>query len=290
MRKSAVFAINSALLSLLLFSCASDSSSRWKMVGRTEKGPSVGAESGNLKVSFLNEKIGAAVNNGNHFFYTEDAGRNWRDTAIDTNPCLRGPDFVDESTVAIGCDCNAVRVSADGGKSWGALNADSYPIVSMVDADSGFLAKKFAIVWISKGMDSPARIPRAEGAGPVVCMSALDGQNLVMLDGMGSLCVTSDAGQTWIKRSPIVLEDKTPVFMESITSIRFKSPAEGMVVTFDSKNQEWLVISTADGGQAWSAETLVKLNFGYSFVSRDMSFITLTPTVGDNKIIVFKRK
>ena len=257
-------------------------------MNRLSKGPSHEGKSGVLEVSFLTEKIGAAVNHGNYFYYTEDGGRTWRETRLDTDPCLGIPCMVDAKTIAVGGLWDSVRISTDAGLTWTSTDLKGYSKVSMVDSRTGFFAMNFAIRGIGPVAGEPKVIPKPEGIGKIVALSGFSAAGLAVMDAAGALAVSGDAGKTWRIGSPIALAGRTLALGENFTALQFINASRGIAVCFDSAAQEWLALSTEDGGSVWKTESLLKSGFGYCSVSRDMKFVTIVPTSGDYKIIVLK--
>jgi photosystem II stability/assembly factor-like uncharacterized protein len=290
MRKIAIAASVLCAAVIALASCGSAGGSGWRIVNRLSTGPSHEGQSGLLEVSFLTEKIGAAVNNGNYFFYTEDGGKNWRETRIETDPCLSIPSMADARTIAVGCQCNTVKISTDAGVTWKATDLTGFPKASMVDASTGFFAKNFAIKTIGSSAPGAAiDVAKPEGFGKIVAISAPSAECIAVMDSNGTLAVSGNSGQAWQVRKPIAIEGRTFAFGDLFSAIQFKNASEGIVVCFDSAAQEWLALSTADGGSSWKTESLLMSNFGYCSISRDLKFVTIAPMKGDSKIIVLKK-
>ncbi len=296
MKRTGIITAAALAIAAVIFLCAADTGSSWKVVQKLSTTPGDKGASG-LQVNFLDESVGSALRNGNRFFHTVDGGKNWSELRIDTMPCLRGPSVLDANVVAVGCDCSDARVSTDAGKSWTKVNGiNSYPMASMFDASTGFFAKKGAIgrknliSRVSKDSDKPEKVATPDGMGILMAICAFSAKGCAALDGSGTVYVTENAGQSWQKANQIAYENKSLVYRDSLTSMSFKNAKEGMVVTFDSDAEEWNVISTKDGGKTWSAEVVLKGSIGSSAISRGMDVITLTPAAADTDGIIILKK
>src|SRR4030066_1988978 len=77
--------------------CTSKSNEKWEIlkIFKSLKNVAENNDVSNVQIGFLNDKIGFAINKGNHVYYSSDSGNNWVETLIETSPCLSGMELLD---------------------------------------------------------------------------------------------------------------------------------------------------------------------------------------------------
>jgi photosystem II stability/assembly factor-like uncharacterized protein len=283
--KIKIAGVASILIALLLCSCGSKP---WEIVSSLKTAPSAQGGYTGLQVVFSDAKKGAALNGGNYFFSTEDGGANWRQTKIETNPCLVGPEVLDENRAFVGCNCDPVKYSEDGGATWKATSIEAYPLISMVDLSTGFMAKARSIVGVAGDLSKPVEVTMPADFREILAIAAVDAQSLFFLDKGGFIRFTADMGKTWEERGRFKPQEFA--LEKYMTAMRFKNANEGLVVIFNTKEGEWRGVRTADGGKSWKEETILDHGVGNVALSKDLGYVTLVPITGENKIIVLRRK
>jgi hypothetical protein len=213
---------------------------------------------------------------------------NWEQTMIETTPCLRGPEILGRNLAFVGCNCNPVKYSEDGGATWTATSLKAYPLMSMIDDSTGFLAKARSIVGVAGDLSKPFDVTMPCDYREILAIAAIDARSLFLLDKGGLIRSTADAGKTWTDRLKLAPRDYA--LEQYMTAMRFKDPNEGLLVVFNAKKGEWRGIRTSDGGKTWKEETILERGAGNIALSKDLGYVTIVPISGADKVIVLRRK
>jgi photosystem II stability/assembly factor-like uncharacterized protein len=278
----------SILIALILCSCGGAGKKTWEIVSSQKNAPIAQGGYTGLQVAFSDEKQGAALNGGNYFFTTEDGGMNWKQTKIETNPCLRGPEILGRNLAFVGCNCNPVKYTEDGGATWTVTSLEAYPLISMIDGSTGFMAKARSIIGVAGDLSKPVDVTMPGDYREILAIAAIDARSLLFLDKGGFVRSTADGGKTWEERARLM--PKEYALEQYMTAMRFKNANEGLLVAFNTKKGEWRGIRTADGGKTWKEETILDRGVGNIALSKDLGYVTIVPISGADKVIVLRRK
>ena len=190
--------------------------------------------------------------------YTTDSGQSWTKAAGALH-CRHGLDIVDES-VAWHCGNGGTRVTTDGGKTWKTVAASVCPHMSFLDAQTGWTASSYVLQATSNGGASWTKIPLPSAAQDIVSISLRTADDGYILDTVGNLFITPDAGRTWAQQS-LGLKTGEQLIAAAVGSkavMRFVDARHGMVVFDLDDGTVWFAI-TGDGGRSWQRSEIPEL-------------------------------
>ena len=284
---------------IIPINCTSKSNSKWEIIKTFKSLSDVisNNSTSGLYMGFLNEKIGFAINKGNHVYYSSDSGEKWRETIVDTNPCLSGMEIFDVNNIVIGCQCRPIEYSNDSAKTWEKIGESSYSIFGFYNNSSGMIAQavgsrniklleNFKIV-------KDIKLPKGLKNNTVAVISCLsNNDSYILTSGFGPLLRTRDGGETWEKINLEKIKDKL-VFEPGITSMRFTDINNGIIIAYYYKNSAWISLTTNNGGKSWKYGELLKVsNQGLrSYLSKDSNYLTIINSYDDESpVLLLQRK
>ncbi len=249
-----------------------------------------------VQIGFLNDKVGFAIYRGNHVYYSSDSGNSWAETVVDTRPCITGMELFDEKNIIVGCQCSNLEYSSDNGKTWNKGEEKNYSHFSFYNNNSGILFQTSSISNIKKVDNFKSvgeiELPEDYYKSYIADVSSINtNEAYILMAGKGPLIRTRDGGKSWEKIRVDKIKDNLN-FLSDVSSMRFTDMNNGTIVTYYSKIQKWISLTTNDGGKSWKYTEILKTGKGWqSYLSRDGNFVTINNGIDEEyPVVLLKRK
>jgi len=290
------FLILGGILSFFFFfSCSPLLSRDWELVLSLRDVPKAEGDeiyAGDHFVNFLSESSAVAINYLNQFYLTKDAGRSWFKSVIPTNLRCQQPEPIDLNNVLVGTPQGAVNFTVDAGKTWQRIE-DSFGLmaINMLGHEQGLFYNWSRLFLYDARTQSlnEVTLPGNLGKGLSCAALALEGK-IFVLGQNGRFFMKDRASQTWQELKLPVKDINDFSFDYQVASLRFTMKGEGLLLSFNKKEEAWAIFHTKGSGKDFSYITLLKGYFGRSAIAPDGQFITIMPKQADEKILVLKRK
>ena len=260
--------------------------------------------------------------NTNDIRVTDDGGQTWSETTAEDDHCRFGVDIVERGIIwncgrgtpngrQPGAEWSSgVSRSIDEGRSWENVSPiegvgpvhphgvnkgaawGCHP--SFLDDQTGWVASNYTFVaTTSDGGQSWSVLPLPETIPNIAAIHFLTPDEGYVLDYVGNLHVTHDAGQNWASQELIRAEGMTMLqsdFIANTAAMRFVDENNGLVATtmLGGGRFECIVMRTSDGGRTWQKETLpIGLALSYD-INRDCTLVTAIDYLEVERITVLK--
>ncbi len=294
--KSIIKLIVAVSLIVLLAACAPGTlSSSWEKVLSLKTVPQVAGDetlAGTHFVTFLDGTTAVAVNFLNQLYTSADGGVTWKKTIVPSNLSCQHPEAVDERTILVGGPRSVVSLSADGGETWRRIEETGQLfILSVTDSAGGFFANYNKLAAWSGHPDYVRELPLPSDLGKgIMAVAALPEQAVYILSQNGRLLYSGDLGKSWVERKLPIQPERELVFEYLVSTMRFRDKDEGMIFTFDKKQNQWIALASHDGGESWMLEPVLQGNEGRSAIGPDAAYVTIMPARSEESIIVLMRQ
>jgi photosystem II stability/assembly factor-like uncharacterized protein len=243
---------------------------------------------------FFNENIIYSLGASGEVFVSREKGDNWIQ-ASSVTACLFGLDIVSSDIAWASGHGADICFTKNGGKTWQkpsnfeALTLGYLPYISFIDEMIGWVASHDLLFSTYDGGENwkELTLPQEDLKISAIYLRTPE-EGYILDDFKGCLYVTSDKGKSWDVIEIGVTASKSNTLPSPTAVVRFKNSKEAVVIMDDFKpDQGWIVLKTTDGGTSWN-KTILDLDKGFLYISKDNKIITITNFFGKIKAYTIK--
>ncbi|HNX59440.1 MAG TPA: hypothetical protein PKK43_10095 [Spirochaetota bacterium] len=243
---------------------------------------------------FISRDRGITVGVHGLVYYTENAGRSWKES-LNQSACRHGLDIIDD-THAWHCGNRSVRRSVDSGKTWTEASdfGEAEPLharfISFADEKEGIIATDVKAAVTDDGGLSWKIIQLPQDVIEIAALSAsYEGNDrsgsertpiFRIMDQKGNIRISRDGCATWTEMTSPATGMNPVIMADAPTSaMRFNADGNGLISFFSTSGGTIrpYVFRTTDGGKTWTGEHFPQCNTGTLFISPDLTLITYIP-------------
>ncbi|MFZ5986817.1 MAG: YCF48-related protein [Bacillota bacterium] len=241
---------------------------------------------------FSNEKSGILMGHLGTIHTTMDGGKTWQKSESGGH-FTYGLDFIDEANALCCGDLGGIFITSNGGKSWKSLpeydplDQNPYQFISFADINNGWVASTSKLGHTVDGGQSWTTMKLPEDCKTIAAVQLMTDSVGYILDTAGVLYTTEDCGKTWVKKSLGLGDERIPGLTPAqVAVIRFSDSKNGLVI-FYNRDRKLRALRTSDGGDTWKDEMIPQVEYGYVYLTRDSSILSIANPI-DKKITVLK--
>jgi photosystem II stability/assembly factor-like uncharacterized protein len=238
---------------------------------------------------FFDEDIIYSVGASGEVFVSREKGDNWFQ-ASSVTACLFGLDIISSETAWAAGHGADICFTNDGGKTWQkpdnseAVTLGYLPYLSFIDEMIGWVASHDLLFSTSDGGKNwkELNLPQEDLKISAVFLRTSE-EGYILDDFKGCLYVTNNNGKSWDTVEIGANASKSNTLPSPTAVVRFKNNKEGVIIMDDfTPDKGWIVLKTSDGGNSWS-KSILDLDKGFLYISRDNKIITITDLFGKIK-------
>ncbi len=255
---------------------------------------------------FLNEDFGITVGYAGEAHYTNDGAKKWP-PASNNSMCLFALDIVDSKTAWAAGNGNDVRMTSNGGSTWGrrqdAEIGTRHSFIDFVDDKNGWVANLSKLAATSDGANTWEEITLPEKADSIAAICLRTPECGYLMTRGGLLFTTVDGGASWTEqdldfsqynisdnKGNIGVLNKKDI---ALADISFADENNGTIVFSGMIPGEGIItvcLITADGGKTWKPVPMPDVGFPVKkvFLTSDGQYLTLGSD--SNQTAVLKRQ